>query len=56
MCLNTVKLVTISANYHDITQLLLVTIIVSSKKHTISIIGKENVMVIPIVKMGLQFL
>ena len=45
MCLNTVKFVMISANYHDITRLLLVTIIVSSKNCTISIIGKENITV-----------
>ena len=31
MCLNTAKLVMISADYHDIARLLLLTIIVSSK-------------------------
>ena len=35
----------ISANYHDITQLLLLMIIGSSKNYTISIIGKENITV-----------
>ena len=33
----------VSANYHDIGQLLLLTIIVSSKNCTILIIGKENI-------------
>ena len=42
MCLNTVKVVMISANYHDITRLLLVTIIVSSKKCTISLTHKHT--------------
>ena len=36
-----IKCYDISANYHDITRLLLVTIIVSSKNWTISIIDKE---------------
>ena len=45
MCLNITKLLMISANYHNITRLLLLTIIVSSKNYTISIIGKDNIMV-----------
>ena len=43
MCLNIAKLVMISAIYHDIVRLLLLTIIVSSKNCTILIIGKENI-------------
>ena len=35
----------VSANYHDITRLLLLTIIVISKNYTISIIGKGNITV-----------
>ena len=35
----------ISDNYHDIGRLLLLTIIVSSKNQTISIIVKENITV-----------
>ena len=45
MCLNIAKLVMISANYHNITQLLLLKIIVNSKNYTILIIGKENITV-----------
>ena len=40
MCLNIAKFF-ISVNYHDIAQLLLLMIIVSSKYYMISIIGKE---------------
>ena len=43
MCLNITKLVMISANYHNITQLLFLTVIVNSKNCTILIIGKENI-------------
>ena len=39
ICLNIAKLVMISVNYHNIAQLLLLTIIVSSKNCTISITG-----------------
>ena len=39
ICLNIAKLVMISFNYHNIAQLLLLTIIVSSKNCTISITG-----------------
>ena len=35
MCVNTPKLVMITANYHDVTQLLLLTIIVISKNYMI---------------------
>ena len=43
MCLNTAKLVMISADYHDIERLLLLMIIVSSKNCSISIIDKKNI-------------
>ena len=43
MCLNIAQLVMIRANYHNIAQLLLLTIIVSSKNYTVSIIDKENI-------------
>ena len=39
----TAKPVMVSARYHNITRLLLVTIIDSSKNRTISIIDKENI-------------
>ena len=42
---NTPKLVMVSASYHDITRLLLLTIIVISKNYMISIIGKGNITV-----------
>jgi len=45
MCLNIAIKLVICANYHDITQLLLLMIIVSSKNYMISIIGKENIMI-----------
>ena len=41
MCLNTVKVVMISANYHDITRLLLVTIIVGSKNARYRLLAKK---------------
>ena len=43
MCLNTLKLITISADYHNITRLLSLMIIAISKNRTISIIDKENI-------------
>ena len=33
----------VNTNYHDITRLLFLTIIVISKNYTVSIIGKENI-------------
>ena len=41
MCLNTVKVVTISANYHDITRLLLATIVASSKNTQYQLLAKK---------------
>jgi len=43
MCLNIVIKLVICANYHNIAQLLFLTIIVSSKNYMILIIGKENI-------------
>jgi len=43
MCLNIATKLVIHANYHNIVQLLLLTIIISSKNYMISIIGKENI-------------
>ena len=45
MCVKMGNIVMISDNYHDIGQLLLLTIIVSSKNQTISIIVKGNITV-----------
>jgi len=43
MCLNIAIKLVIHADYHDIAQLLLLMIIVSSKNYMILIIGKENI-------------
>ena len=43
MCLKAQQLITISNDNHDITQLLLLTIIDSGKKCTISITDKQNI-------------
>ena len=43
MCLKVLQLIMISADNHDITRLLLLTIIDSDKKCTISIIDKQNI-------------
>ena len=43
MCLKALQLIMISDNNHDITRLLLLTIIDSGKKCTISIIDKQNI-------------
>ena len=45
MCVKIRKIAMISGDYHDIRQLLFLTIIVSSKNCTISIIVKENITV-----------
>ena len=45
MCVKMGKIVMISEHYHDIVRLLLLTIIVNSKNHTISIIVPENITV-----------
>ena len=39
------KFVMLSIKYHNITRLLLVAIIISSKKYMIFIIGKENILI-----------
>ena len=43
MCLKALQLIMISDDNHDITRLLLLTIIDSGKKCTISIIDKQNI-------------
>ena len=43
MCLKALQLIMISADNHDITRLLLLTIIVSGKKCSISIIDRQNI-------------
>ena len=43
MCLKALQLIMISADNHDITRLLLLTIIVSGKKCSILIIDRQNI-------------
>ena len=43
MCTKVLQLIMLSADNHNITQLLLLTIIDSGKKCTISIIDKQNI-------------
>ena len=43
MCLKALQLIMISADNHDITRLLFLTIIVSGKKCSISIIDRQNI-------------
>ena len=43
MCLKALQLIMISADNHNITRLLLLTIIVSGKKCSISIIDRQNI-------------
>ena len=45
ICLNNPKLITISADYHDITRLLPLAIIVIDKNCMIMITGKQNITV-----------